>query len=126
NARGDGDQHDAGQEVVHIVGSPGADGAPKDVDEQQHQSDRCDRCGDDSVHAPEDVPHGTASQYRGIHHEMRAHDPSFTDSLRPTSARKMSSRLGCFSTYSTVAGGRSRLSSANVPLAMIRPACRMA
>ncbi len=44
----------------------------------------------------------------------------------PMTARKMSSRVGCFSTYSIVAGGRSRLSSARVPLAMIRPSWRMA
>ena len=41
-------------------------------------------------------------------------------------ARKMSSRVGCFSTYSTSAGGRSCLSSARVPLAMIRPSWRIA
>ena len=38
----------------------------------------------------------------------------------------MSSRVGCFSTYSTLAGGRSCFSSARVPFAMIRPWCRIA
>ena len=41
-------------------------------------------------------------------------------------ARKISSSVGCFSTYSTVAGGSSCFSSASVPLAMIRPSCRIA
>ena len=41
-------------------------------------------------------------------------------------ARKTSSRLGCFSTYSTWAGGRSCFSSARVPFAMIRPWCKIA
>ena len=35
-------------------------------------------------------------------------------------ARKTSSRDGCFSTYSTSVGGQSCLSSARVPLTMIR------
>ena len=34
--------------------------------------------------------------------------------------------VGCFSTYSTLAGGKSCLSSARVPLAMIRPSCKIA
>src|ERR1035441_6340894 len=33
-------------------------------------------------------------------------------------ARKMSSRVGCFSTYSTLAGGKSCFSSARVPFAL--------
>lgn len=37
----------------------------------------------------------------------------------PVIPRKMSSRLGCFSTYSTWAGGKICFSSARVPLAMI-------
>ena len=44
----------------------------------------------------------------------------------PTMARKTSSRVGCFSTYSTLAGGSSCLSSARVPLTMIRPSWRIA
>jgi hypothetical protein len=46
--------------------------------------------------------------------------------VAPTRARKTSSRLGCFSTYSTLAGGSSVLSSARVPFTMMRPRCRMA
>lgn len=41
-------------------------------------------------------------------------------------ARKISSNDGCFSMYSTFAGGNSFLSSSRVPLAMIFPPCRMA
>ena len=41
-------------------------------------------------------------------------------------ARKTSSRVGCFSTYSTLAGGSSCLSSARVPFTMIRPSWRIA
>src|SRR3984957_6221395 len=44
----------------------------------------------------------------------------------PTTAKKTSSSEGCFSTYSTLAGGSSRLSSARVPLTMIRPWWRIA
>ncbi len=44
----------------------------------------------------------------------------------PTRARKTSSSVGCFSMYSTVAGGRSCLSSARVPFTMIRPWWRIA
>ncbi len=47
-------------------------------------------------------------------------------SAAPTVARKTSSRVGCFSTYSTSAGGSSALSSASVPLTTIRPSCRIA
>ena len=47
-------------------------------------------------------------------------------SSSPTSERKMSWRVGCFSTYSTLAGGSSCLSSASVPLTMIRPRWRIA
>ena len=39
----------------------------------------------------------------------------------PTMARKISSSVGCFSMYSTFAGGNSCLSSSRVPLAMILP-----
>lgn len=44
----------------------------------------------------------------------------------PITARKISSRVGCFSTYSTLAGGKSCLSSARVPFTMIRPWWRIA
>src|SRR6266545_7354052 len=44
----------------------------------------------------------------------------------PMIARNISSNVGCFSTYSTFAGGNSFFSSASVPLAIILPSCRMA
>ena len=44
----------------------------------------------------------------------------------PMIARKTSSSVGCFSTYSTFAAGSSALSSARVPLTMIRPRWRIA
>jgi hypothetical protein len=46
--------------------------------------------------------------------------------VAPTRARKTSSRLDRFSTYSTLAGGSSALSSARVPSTMMRPRWRMA
>lgn len=41
-------------------------------------------------------------------------------------ARKISSNVGCFSKYSTFAGGNISLSSVRVPVEMIFPPCRMA
>ncbi|MNE96864.1 hypothetical protein D3C80_1951290 [compost metagenome] len=47
-------------------------------------------------------------------------------SFLPTIARNMSFKLGCFSMYSTFAGGNSCFRSASVPEAIIFPSCRMA
>ena len=46
--------------------------------------------------------------------------------MSPTIAKKTSSRVGCFSMYSTLAGGSSCFSSSSVPFTMIRPSRRIA
>lgn len=65
-----------------------------------------------AVSGTTDEDAGIASGVEGL----RGHYP--TSLVR---ARKTSSRLGCFSTYSTFAGGSSCLSSARVPSTMMRP-----
>ena len=137
DARGDRDEQDAGQQVVHVRFRPGVDRAAEDVDEQQHEGDRRDRGGDDGVQAARDVAQRPSRAGRRC--RRRSAWSSWFLSPRcvlsvasplpapsPTMARKMSSRVGCFSTYSTLAGGSSCLSSARVPLTMIRPSCRIA
>src|SRR4051795_11241596 len=101
----------------------GPNGAAEHVDEKQHEDDRHDRHRDDRVGAALDVAHGAPEKCDGVAHGF--HRPaSFT--VSPTTARKISSSVGCFSTYSTFVGGRSRFSSSSVPSAMIAPRWRIA
>ena len=73
------------------------------------------------------VAQRAASEHGGIAEEVRGHDATFRSLLgSPTTAKKISSSVGYFSTYSTFAGGSRRLSSASVPLAMMRPSWRIA
>src|SRR5580700_2492965 len=116
----------------------GLDGAAEHVDEEQHESDRHDRRRDDGVDAARDVTQGSTGQEGGISEEMLHRCSLLTRAGAPVSpgspslpwspmiARKTSSRVGCFSTYSTLAGGSSCLSSARVPFTMIRPPARIA
>ena len=134
DARRDGDEQDAGQHVVDVRIRSGVDRTAEDVDEQQHESDRGDRGRDDGVRAAHDVAQRPPGEDGGVFEDVGGHDlpclsapavlsaatPSVLPSS-PTSARNTSSRLGCFSTYSTFAGGSSCFSSARVPLTMIRP-----
>src|ERR1700694_5938765 len=124
DAAGDRDEQDAGHQVVHIVVGACLDGAAEHVDEQQHDGDRRDRDCDDGVHAARDVSHGTPEHHAGVAEEMGVHCCSFLP--LPTIARKMSSRAGCRSTYSTFAGGNSFLSSSKVPDTTMVPLCRIA
>src|SRR3984893_11665282 len=124
DAAGDRYDQDAWQQVVHIVVGACMDGAAEHVDEQQHEGDRHDRHRDDGVHAARDVWEGTPEHHPRVVEEMCVHRGSFL--LLPTIARKISSRLGCRSTYSTFAGGSSFLSSSRVPDTMIVPSCRIA
>src|SRR5689334_12431175 len=124
NAAGDRDEQDAGHQVVHIVVRARLDSAAEHVDEQQHEGDRHDRHRDDGVHAARDVPQGTPEHHIRVAEEMRIHRCSCMS--LPTIARKISSNVGCRSTYSTFAGGSSLLSSSNVPDTMILPSCRIA
>src|SRR4029450_1526285 len=139
DAGGDRDEQDAGQQVGHVPIRPLADRAAEHIDEQQQEGDRHDRGRDDGVGAAGDVAQGPPRQQGGVTEKARAHGWSFlvgaeavsvpaspSVPVAPTMARKTSSRVGCFSTYSTLAGGRSCLSSARVPLAMIRPSSRIA
>src|SRR5262249_37558059 len=143
DARGNRDEQDAGEQVVHIAARPGVDRATEHIDEQQHEGDRHDRGRDDGVQAARDVTQGSSQQDGGVAEEMRGHRYSLVavcadvsraaSSLSllplpslPTMAKKTSSRVGCFSTYSALAGGSSCLSSARVPLTMIRPWWRIA
>src|SRR5262245_12637425 len=115
---------------------PGADRATEHVNEQQHEGDRRDRDREDGVQAAGDVAHSSARQQGGVAEETHGHRCSLAVcavvgssapvSSLPMMARKTSSRVGCFSTYSTLAGGRSRFSWSRVPLAMIRPWWRIA
>src|SRR6185437_1617412 len=123
-AAGDRDEQDAGHQVVHIVAGACVNGAAEYVDEQQHEGDRHDRHRDDGVHAARDVSQGTSEHHARIAEEMCVHRCSFVSF--PTIAKKISSKVGCRSTYSIFAGGSSFLSSAKVPDTMIVPSCRMA
>ena len=84
---------------------------------------RRDRPGQDGGVAEEVRGHRCSLLVRADAAVMPA-SPSVPSS--PTMARKTSSRVGCFSTYSTLAGGSSCLSSARVPFTMIRPSWRIA
>ena len=129
DAAGDRDQQDAGQQVVDVVVGACLDGAAEHVDEQQHEGDRHDRRRDDGVQAARDVAHGAPEHDARVAEEVGAHRCSFlvaSDLSLPTMARKISSRVGCFSTYSTFAGGSSFFSSSSVPDTMIAPSCRIA
>src|SRR6478752_3218754 len=97
--------------------------AAGDVHEEQEHGDRRDGRGDDGVRAAQDVAQGPLEQDVGVVEDVGGHcwAPWWAASSWPTIARKMSSRDGCFSTYSTLAGGSSCLSSARVPSAMMRP-----
>src|SRR5262249_23165226 len=99
---------------------PGLDRAAEHEDEQQHERDRHERGRDDGVQAARDVAQGSSQQEGGVAEEMHGHE------LSPTMARNTSSRVGCFSTYSTLAGGSSFFSSARLALTMIRPWWRIA
>src|ERR1700730_15751427 len=124
DAAGDRDEQDAGHEVVHIVVGASLDSAAEHVDEQQHDGDRSDRHRDDGVHAARYVSQGTPEHHARVAEEMGVHRCSLLS--LPTIARKSSSRVGCRSTYSTLAGGSSFLSSSKVPDTMIVPSCRIA
>ena len=127
NARRNRDEQNAGQHVAHIRVRSCVDRAAEHVDEQQHDGDRHDRGRDDGVHAAGDVLQGSSRQDGGVAEEVRSHRGSLSSVrpdaawLSPTMAKKTSSRVGCFSTYSTLAGGSSCLSSARVPFTRIRP-----
>src|SRR6478609_4158592 len=108
DAAGGGDQQDAAQQVADVVVGAGVDRSAEYVDEQQHEHDRHDRDGDDGVRAALDVAHGTSEQDDGV---LRGFHRSTSSCFVPTMCRKTSSRVGCFSMYSTFAGGRSCLSS---------------
>src|SRR5262245_4245426 len=94
-------------------------GATEHIDEQQHKHNRHD--GD---HTAENMAHRTSKHDVHIAEKICIHC-TFTSFL-PIIARNISSRLGCFSIYSTLAGGNSFFRSASVPLAIIFPSCRMA
>src|SRR5262245_39404725 len=130
DARGNRDEQDAGQQVVDIGPRPGLDGAAEDVDEEQQEGDRHEGGGDDGVGAARDVAQGASEHHEGVAQELGLHCGTscfLSWSLSPpTTARKISSRVGCFSTYSSFAGGSSLRSSPNVPETMITPSCRMA
>ena len=129
DAGGDGDEQDPGQQVVDVLAAADLDRAAEDVDEQQQHGDRRDGRGDDRVRAAQDVAQRALESGQRCRGRRRwsslgpllCRGPSW-----PTIARKMSSRVGCFSTYSTSVGGSSCLSSARVPSAMIRPSWRIA
>src|SRR5215469_2010784 len=135
DTRGNRDEQNPGEQVVHIAARTSVDRATEHIDEQQHEGDRHDRGRDDGVQAARDVTQGSSQQDGGVAEEMRGHryslvavcaDVSRAASLSllpvpslPTMAKNTSSRVGCFSTYSALAGGSSFLSSARVPLTMI-------
>ena len=76
DARGNGHDQDAGQQVVHIGDRPGVDRAAEDVDEQQHEGDRHDRRRDDRVRAARDVAQGPSQQDGGVTEEVLGHGDS--------------------------------------------------
>src|SRR5690606_25311379 len=97
------------------------DRAAQHVDEQQHDADRHDGRRDDRVDAAGDVAQGAPRENRRVGGEGRdAHAaapvwsspvwPAWSFVL-PTTAKKISSSVGCFSTYCTSVGGSSFFSS---------------
>src|SRR5262245_31395374 len=136
DARSNRDEQDTGQQVVYIRTGPCVDCAAEHVDEQEHEGDRHDRGRDDGVHAARDMSQSASEHHACVAEEMGAHCCSFLPLPTlplptlplptlplPTTARKISSRVGCRSTYSTLAGGSSFLSSSSVPDTMITPSC---
>src|SRR5690606_32776054 len=121
---------DPGQQVADVAPRAGPDRAAEYEHEQQQEGDRDHRGGDEGVGATPDVGQGPAREDGGSAEEALAHGSCLVVArvvpARPTSARKTSSRDGCFSTYSTVAGGRRALRSEGVPSARTRPSCRIA
>ena len=73
DARRDGDEQDAGEQVVHVRVRTRVHRAAEHVDEQQHERDRHDRRGDDGVGAAGDVTQGPAGQERGVVDDVRGH-----------------------------------------------------
>src|SRR5690606_7218393 len=110
------DEQDAGEHVVDVRVRTGVDGSAEDEHEQRHDRHGGDGGGDDRVGTAQDVAERPPGENRGVAEGWRGHNP--TSLVR---ARKTSSRFGCFSTYSTFAGGSSCLSSARVPSTMMRP-----
>src|SRR5690606_23614728 len=108
-------EQDAGEHVVDVRVRTGVDGSAEDEYEQRHDRHGGDGGGDDRVGTAQDVAERPPGENRGVAEGWRGHNP--TSLVR---ARKTSSRFGCFSTYSTFAGGSSCLSSARVPSTMRR------
>ena len=70
DARRDGDDQDAGQQVVDVRVRPGVDRAAEDEHEQQQEGDRHDRRGDDRVEAAGDVAQRPPGQQGGVTDEV--------------------------------------------------------
>src|SRR6185369_3623788 len=111
-------------QIVDVVVGARLDGATEHIDEQQHERDRHDRDGDDGVHAACDMSQRPPEHDAGVG-EDRAHRCASNwcsaDLPLPTIARKISSSVGCRSTYYVFAGGSSVRNSSKVPDTMIVP-----
>ena len=129
DAGGDGDEQDAGQQVVDVAAAADVDRAAEDVDEQQQHGDRRDGRGDDRVGAAQDVAQGPLEQDGGVVNDVGGHRWVLAC---PVACRGRRSRGRC--PRGSAASRRTRpwragaaaLSSARVPSAMIRPSCRIA
>src|SRR5688572_1542690 len=119
-------QQDARQQIIYIVIRAGLNCAAEHIDKQQHKRNRHDSDRDDGVHAAKNMAHGASKHNAHIAEKVFLDRFHYFFSFLPMIARNISSKLGCFSIYSTFAGGNSFFRSASVPFAIILPSCRMA